>query len=400
MKNTILLVMLGLVVSACTTSPNNAINSQPSDAEFIQATQLDKRQNEVLAWSKAERDVGFRNIDNLFPTRVIERSLNAPAISEDLVDLSTLRYEVDGKEYTLKDFIALPSAKGMVIFKDGKLITEAYAPEHNKDVLWVSFSVTKSVTSMLIGAAIKDGYINSVDDLVTDYLPQLKGSAYDGVTIKNILQMSSGIQWNEDYSDADSDVSKAGALNGIALLNYLKALPRAHAPGTQFNYNTAESNLIGELLRSAVGNNATVYLQEKIWQPFGMTSDAVWLLDRPNGVETGGCCITATLRNYAQLGQFALNELKQPKVLPDDWMQASTTASATSKRYGYQWWLDKKGRFFAASGIFGQSITVVPALNLVIAKHANTPKAAGDSTYRRHARALDATLMAYFLKKN
>lgn len=398
MKNIVLVVGVCASLLACTTKTNTSQDTSqapPSDMAYIQANKLNERQNEVLLWSQDERAVGFRNLDKLFFTRGIRKSPQASPIEEAPVDLSTFSYEVDGKQYTLNDFVNLPSAKGVVVLKDGKLVAESYSSEHSKDVIWVSFSVTKSITSMLVGAAIKDGYINSIDDLVVDYLPQLKGSAYDGVTIKNVLTMSSGVQWNEDYADPNSDVSRAGSANGMVLLNYLKQLPRAHAPGTTFNYNTAESNLIGELLRSAVGNNASSYLQEKIWQPFGMQSDAVWLIDRPNGVETGGCCITATLRDYALLGQFALNELKQPDVLPENWMQDSITPSASFPRYGYQWWLDQNGQFFAASGIFGQSILVIPELDLVIAKHANTPKATGRSEYSTHSQALNSALIKF-----
>ena len=139
---------------------------------------------------------------------------------------------------------------------------------------------------MLVGAAIKDGYIESVNEKVTDYLPRLKNSPYNQATIRNLMQMSSGVQWNEDYSDPESDVNSA-TWETRSLYEYLRHKPRDVAPGTIFNYNTAETNLLGTLLRSAIGNNLSTYLSNKIWRPFGMSSDANWMLVEPGGGEDG-----------------------------------------------------------------------------------------------------------------
>ena len=186
---------------------------------------------------------------------------------------------------------------------------------------------------MLVGAAIADGYIENVDEPVTDYLPRLRGSAYEGTTIRHLLQMASGVAWNEDYTDADSDVGRAGAANGMVLFDYLGGLAREAEPGTVFNYNTGETNLVGSLLRAAIGNNASTYLASKIWQPF-MEHPATWSITE--NVETGGCCIHATLRDYARIGLFALRGGVLPdgtRVLPEGWMLESTTPSAGSPRY-------------------------------------------------------------------
>jgi CubicO group peptidase (beta-lactamase class C family) len=271
---------------------------------------------------------------------------------------------------------------GLVVVQDGKVLMEHYAPDHGADVPWVTFSVTKSVTSLLIGAAIHDGYIDSVTDPIVKYLPRLAGSEYGKSRVQDILQMASGIAWNEDYEDPESDVARAAALNGVALTDYLAQLPRMAPPGTRFNYNTAESNLLGEVLRSAIGMNAAPYLSQKIWQPMGMESDANWLLSLPEDRETGGCCISATLRDYARLGQLALADGVLPdgtRVLPEGWMAASTTPSQGYDGYGYKWWLDADERY-GAYGIFGQAIAVDPKAKLVIAVHSNG-QAASDSAY-------------------
>ena len=155
--------------------------------------------------------------------------------------------------------------------------------------------------------------------------------------------MSSGIAWNEDYTDPESDVNIAGALNSLALYQYLNALDTAASPGTKFNYNTGETNLLGGIVRAAIGNNLSSYIEQKIWKPFGMESDAYWGIDSDFEQELGGCCINATLRDYARIGIFAMDRgvlNNGTNVLPTDWMKDSTTPSPNYPYYGYQWWLD------------------------------------------------------------
>jgi len=182
--------------------------------------------------------------------------------------------------------------------------------------------------------------------------------------------MSSGVAWNEDYADPESDVNTA-TWDTLSLYEYLRNKPRVAAPGEKFNYNTAETNLAGTLLRSAIGNNLSTYLSEKIWKPLGMGSDANWMLSEVGGGETGGCCISATLRDYGRLGLFALHNGRLAdgtQVLPEGWMAESTTPSKGNPGYGYFWWLYADGTY-RASGIFGQAIYINPQENVVIAMH-------------------------------
>jgi len=274
----------------------------------------------------------------------------------------------------------------------GDVVYEHYAPGNDQSSRWVSFSVTKSLTSMLIGAAIKDGYINSVDDKVVDYLPRLRNSAYEAASIADVLHMASGVAWDETYSNPESDVAKAGGLNGIELTRYLRDLPNEAEPGTKFNYNTGETNLVGEILRSAIGNNAATYLSHKIWQPFGMEAEANWILGGPGAGELGGCCISATLRDYARVGLFALADGKLAdgtQVLPEGWMAESTIPSQGFAGYGYLWWLFDEGAY-AALGIFGQQIMIDPKNDLVIALHSNAPAAVNTDYHRHIEAAIDA----------
>jgi CubicO group peptidase (beta-lactamase class C family) len=280
---------------------------------------------------------------------------------------------------TLDEYFVQKNVAGLLVLKDGKIAYERYGLGNTSDSRWISFSVTKSVVSMLVGAAIQDGYIESVDEKVSEYLPRLKGSPYDESTIRNIMQMASGVAWNEDYADPASDVNSA-SWQTVALYGYLAQKPRDSVPGEVFNYNTAETNLVGTLLRSAIGNNLSTYLQEKIWQPFGMEADAWWTLTEPGGGEFGGCCINATLRDYGRLGLFALADGHLPDgtaVLPDGWMAQSTAPSAAYPGYGYLWWLGHAGAY-RATGIFGQGICVHPEQNVVVALHSARAVASED----------------------
>jgi CubicO group peptidase (beta-lactamase class C family) len=352
----------------------------------VQAQESDFRGDSILFWTPQQQITGYRAMDDLAATREIESALNPYPLLPDERDFSGLRYQHNGR-HSVEDYIRDMHVAGVIAVKEDRVLLERYALGNDNQSRWISFSVAKSVVSMLIGAAIKDGYFESEDELVVDYLPKLKGGSYDRVTIKHILQMSSGVGWNEDYADPDSDVAKAPG-GTLPLFGYMKNLPRVAEPGTKFNYNTGETNIAGALLRAAIGNNLSTYVQHTIWEPFGMESDASWLLERDGGVEMGGCCINATLRDYARIGIFAMNGGILPDgtpVLPDDWMAKSTTPSAGYQGYGYYWWLLGDG-VYAALGVFGQIIWIDPSREIVIALHSAWPNA-GNAELRDHRAA-------------
>ena len=346
----------------------------------------------LLFWTQEERRVGFRNIANISPTRKIEAGSSTYALQDRPMDLSAVTYEVEGASHTLTELLKHESLIGLAVVQDDNVLMEHYADGNDASSLWISFSVSKSVTSMLIGAAIADGYIKNVDEPVVNYLPRLRGTSYEKATIRNVLNMASGVRWNEDYADPESDVARAGGLNGLPLVNYLAPLPIEAKAGDVFNYNTGETNLVGEILRSAIGNNASTYLTKKIWQPFGMESDAYWSLDSPLGAELGGCCINASLRDYVRLGIFAMRGgvlTDGTRVVPEDFMAQSISPSKGSDGYGYLWWLFE-GRGYAALGIFGQTIRIYPQDNLVIATHSNAAAAVNTEYHRHYRSAIEA----------
>jgi CubicO group peptidase (beta-lactamase class C family) len=346
----------------------------------------------VLAWTPEQQLRGYRNMDKIHPTRPVRAGVDAYPLPQRPVDISGLRYEVAGATFDADAFFARNRLVGLLVIQDGDAVVERYAQGNTPETRWYSFSVAKSVVSMLIGAALQDGYIESLDTPVTAYLPTLAGSAYEGVTLRHALQMSSGVQWNEDYADPASDVASTGG-SALDRLRYLRAKPRVAAPGEVFNYNTGETNLLGAALRAAVGNNLSTYLEAKIWQPFGMEHDANWLLLSEGGAEHGGCCLSATLRDYGRIGLFALRHGRLrdgTAVLPDGWMTESTAPAPTNDRYGYLWWLRDEGAY-AAIGIYGQAIQIDPARNLIIVTQGAWPRATGRD-FSDHRNAFFAAL--------
>lgn len=361
--------------------------------------ELGAREN-ILFWTPAQQQYSYRNMELIFPMRTISHSAGSPHPVYELtsapVDMSGLRYGYQGATYSLDDFVSLNRIAGLIVVKDGRILVERYAAGHAATSKWTSFSVAKSVTSMLVGAAVRDGFL-TLDDQLTKYVPQLAGTAYAGVTIRHMLQMSSGVAWNEDYDDPNSDVARYAAsmrTNGTAgLIGYVAALPRVAAPGTRFNYNTGETHLLGVALKAALNQSLSSYLSAKIWSAFAMESDALWMLPIENGDELSGCCISATLRDYARIGIFAMGGGVLPngvRVLPEDWMQQSTTPAPTANNYGYLWWLAGSGNYYA-SGLFGQTIQVYPNDRIVIAMQGYWPTGA-DSSYSGHRAQVSTAL--------
>ncbi|MFM9935426.1 MAG: serine hydrolase domain-containing protein [Novosphingobium sp.] len=333
---------------------------------------------DVLSWSVPQRDAAFRAMDRL-PVLAEAREI---APSPTPLQLPTGRpLSIPGVEA----YMASQRAAGLLIVQDGKVRFERYGLGFGPGGRWTSFSVAKSFTSTLVGAAIKDGAIRSLDDKVSRYIPDLRGSAYDDVSVAQLLTMSSGVSWNEDYEDPKADVAMFNTAEpdkGVdATVSYMRKLPRAHPPGTLWHYNTGETNLIGVLVSLAVKKPLSQYLEEKIWKPAGMEARATWLLGK-TGLEIAGCCIQATTRDFARMGLFVLanGQAGGQQIVPPDWFAAAThkqkDIGELGHGYGYQWWTYDDGTV-AAQGIFGQGIFIDPKRHLVIASNANWPRADG-----------------------
>jgi CubicO group peptidase (beta-lactamase class C family) len=327
----------------------------------------------------------FRNIDRLFPTRAVERGERVRQLPRGDQSLDDLLFESDGQSYDLYDVLSLNRVSGIVVIHRGATVFERYLLGNDESTRWMSMSVVKSITATLIGAAIHDGHIRSIDDPIVDYLPRFRDTAYDGVTVRHLLQMSSGVAWNETYTDPESDrrrmLDAQIRQQPGEILELMAALPRAAEPGSRWNYSTGETHVAGALVAAATGGSVADYLTEKVWSRAGMEADASWWLDSPDGLEVGGSGLAARLRDYARFGLFLLEDgvIDGQRILPEGWMQqagARQLIAGEETDYGYMLW-PLHDTSYAAIGIFGQFVFVDPARDLVVAMWGAQPKPVG-----------------------
>lgn len=344
------------------------------------AMHLPKDRN-VLFWSVEQRDFAFRHLE-LIPSLKYNTMKRGPAVHAFGQGAPLKLNAADGAApFDMDRFMTHQRAVALQVVVDDKTRLTRFGMGYGPTDRWTSFSVAKSFTSTLLGAAIRDGYIKSVDQQVKEIIPAFAGTAYDGVTIRQILTMTSGVKWNEDYADPNSDVAKFDKVKPDpgeeAIVTYMKHLPREATPGTKWVYKTGETNLIGAIVMRATKKSLAQYLGEKVWGPYGMEQDGFWVLDT-TGKEIGGCCISGTIGDYARFGQFILDGGKAggKPVLPDDWLAQATTSRVgigePGRGYGYQWWTFDDGSF-SARGLFGQAIFVDPKRHIVIAIQADFP---------------------------
>jgi CubicO group peptidase (beta-lactamase class C family) len=334
----------------------------------------------------------FRNIDRLFPTRTVGAGDAPRELPEADTRLDNVAVTVGETTYDLYDALALNSVTGLVVLKDGEVVHETYQRGNDRDTRWMSMSVVKSITSTLVGMAIVDGHIESLDDDVTSYVEALRGSAYEGVSVRDILLMASGVEWDETYTDPESDrrdlLRAQIAQEPGGLMEVMAGLPRAGEPGTIHNYSTGETQVLGEVVIGATGMPLAEYLSEKIWGPYGMEADAEWWLDSPDGNEIGGSGLAATLRDFARFGQFFLEGgvIDGEPTLPEGWTETAglpqELVTGETIDYGYMWWPawtepSIEDEAFAAVGIQGQYVYINPAAEVVIAMTAAQPKPLG-----------------------
>ena len=346
----------------------------------------------ILFWTPERREKYIAELDAFFLTRTVKAGPRAHALAagQPIAAFNSGGARAEYFDRFMKD----QRVHGVLVLQDGKVRLERYSAPQGPSTQWNSFSVSKSITSTLVGAAMKDGYIKSLDDDVTKYIKELRGSAYEGVSVRQLLTMTSGVKWNEDYTDPKSDVAQMYAQPadpGFDMTtSYVRKLPREAAPGTKWVYKTAETNLVGVLVADATGKPLAEYLSEKIWRPYGMERDAEWMIDEV-GHEQGGCCLAMTLRDYGRFGQFILDgariNIDGPPIVADGWLADATrsqvaTGGAPGSGYGYQWWIRGDGTF-EGRGIYGQTLHIDPTRHLVIvinsATEQPTDRAAGQA---------------------
>lgn len=382
-------LLLGGCAPLSTTDLTSASTSTKADTLTLSPEEMARVQKagaEILFWSDEQRSANFRRMEDIFPGTTAKASPKPLALPKGAP------LAIDDAAVTA--FMQTQQVAGLMVIKDGKIVLERYGLGLKPTDRWTSFSVAKSFTSTLVGAAIRDGKIGSLQDPVTAYIPELVGSGYDGVTIEQLLSMTSGVAWNEDYTDPQSDVVKMLSIPVEAgqdpVTAYMKTLKREYAPGTHWEYKTGETNLIGTLVSRATGERLSDYAKRKIVDPAGFAGDLFWMVDSATN-NIGGCCLSLRLSDYARMGLFALDGGKGQ--VPDGWFAAAGSSQADTGiaglGYGYQWWVYPGGNY-GAQGIFGQAITIFPEQNVVIAAVSNWPVAS--------SRKLTAERLAFFQK--
>lgn len=341
---------------------------------------------DLALYTGAPQHHNFCHMMDLFPSREMAASdtpVDWPA-GTDIALPET--FEFEGRQRPAAAFMADTDTSALLVLQNGKVRFEDYYLTGGRDVAWISWSMAKSFVSALVGVAIGEGLIGSVGESISDYVPKLTGSAYDGVAIKHVLAMSSGARWSEDYSDPDADVHKLSAVMAGAntLDNFVAGMQRDRAPGTLCQYNSADTQALGMLLAHATGSDIADYMHRKLCAPLGMTKPSYWLLDTAGReLALGGLCMTA--RDFAKIGELFRNHgrFADQQILSADWVATSTKPTGDHQQagkvivgghvlplgYGDQWWVPAGNRGeFSAIGVYNQFVFVDPSRDAVVVK--------------------------------
>ena len=343
-------------------------------------------------WTPPEKLVGFRSMARIYGGDVVHHGTRVMPLPKAARELA-VRFEAGGRSFDAATFMEHNRVAGLLVLHRGAIVLERYGLGRSEHDQWVSFSVAKSVTSTLLGAAIHDGVIAGLDDPVTRYIPELAGSDYAGVTLRQALTMSVGLRWNENYADAQSDWGRTLSLAipgddrpGVDIVAYMARLPRVNAPGAGFLYNSGNAQILGVVVQRATHKTLAAYLEEKIWRPLGMEADGYWVRDR-FGRSFGRSLFNATLRDYARFGYFFMHGVRidGASILPEGWVSDATRSHIHTDwddiGYGYQWWVNPDGSY-RAIGIFGQQIFLDATTDVVIVTNSAWPEADWDPGYQ------------------
>jgi len=342
----------------------------------------------LMAFSRVDKRVeNFRNMDQVFPVETIRRSEEPYQFKEAIRELD-FSFDFGDESQTLDEFLDKTVTTSLLVLKDDAIVYEQYFHDYDRESRATSMSVAKSFTSALIGIALEEGHIESIDDSVGRYLPELKNSGYADVPIEHVLQMSSGIDFSEAYdkvSDATLMMYKLAA--GGSVVEYAAALESREPSGKVFNYASIDTTILGMILERTTGKNPAQYMEEKIWQKIGMESDATWGTDN-HGNLLMFAYLNVTTRDYAKFGRLYLEDgvWNGEQIVPAEWVQQSRTVKRDFLKlkgfygpewdvgYKNQWWIPEgeEGEF-TGIGIWGQYVYVNPARNLVIVKTSVDP---------------------------
>jgi CubicO group peptidase (beta-lactamase class C family) len=334
------------------------------------------------------RTLANRSMELIFNTARVENGTQASPLPGSSGALG-FTYEYGGVTHKATDVLEDTSADALLILKKGRIVFERYLNLTNASTHFNSYSMAKSINSILVGLAMADGYIHSVDDPTLKYAPELRGSGYDGTTLKDLLEMRSGVDWNDNFFAADTASHAAHVASWVEekarYADAAKTTRRAHPPGSVYNYNTMDAGVIGLVVERAVGKPISRYLSERLWRPGGMESYGFYIIDGAPGVgrEFSGGGFDAVLRDYGRLGLLMQDQgrLNGKQLLSPGYVAESTRASTTSDHdtefkglgYAYFWWPVLGTRAFTAVGGEGQFIYVDPESKTVVVKMSHGP---------------------------
>ena len=332
-----------------------------------------------------EIEYSFIHMDEYLPTKVVEKSAE-PFLFPRKENMTLPEdFMHNGNTYNTLHYIDSSDTQGFLVIQNDTIVYENYWKGQQENIQHISWSVAKSYISALFGIAIEEGYIESIHQTVDEYLPELIGSGYEGVKIKDVLQMSSGIKFDETYSDPQSDIQQywTGFVEGDSQDVFTANMVNERTPGTYNKYVSMDTHVLGMIIVKATGKSLTDYLEEKLWKPLGSEFNAYWLVDG-NGMEMALGGINACLRDYAKIGRLYLNKgnWNGKQIVPAAWCEASVSASeehlqpesenssSLGMGYGYQWWIpDGNEGEFMAMGVFNQHIYVNPTTNTIVVKN-------------------------------
>lgn len=326
----------------------------------------------------------FTHMAETFPSRVVPASTAPRALPVGAPLELPGRFAAFGQDFQTRQYLRDTGTDSLIVLQDGRVVFERYYQGTDARTPHISWSLAKSLISALLGIAVQEGKIASVNDPVDRYAPELRGTAYAGVPLKDVLHMSSGVKFDENYDSDDADVVKLARtlVLGGSFNAYAKKLQRESAPGTRRHYSSFDTQVLAMVLRGATGQTVGGYLQDKLWQPMGAEHDAWWLVDT-EGMEMGFGGFNAVPRDFARFGQLYLDKgmVDGRPLVPAAWIRDSVRMDEPQLRpqagqrnelgigYGYQWWVPEDGaRDYMGIGVYNQFIYVSPATRTVIVK--------------------------------
>ncbi|WP_409524897.1 serine hydrolase domain-containing protein [Nitrincola sp. MINF-07-Sa-05] len=381
-----------LAMSAALSCGTFAIQStQASDINWTSPTLLEGRANMMYPGLNF---LTFQHFDQMFSTRTVTAGANVWPLEYGSVDLGD-DFELHGERMTLEEHMEQTRGNALMVIHKGKVVHEQYRNGMTPESRHTVYSMSKSIIATLFGIALEEGYIDSLNDPVTKYLPRMAGSGYDGVSVEDVLLMRSGVNWEERYefgSQTQLTEVHDNAVVGYAYrwCDYAEGIEKLHEPGTHFNYATIDTSILGCILEAATERKVADYMSEKIWQPAGMENDGYWIMDgaEPEGDEFYGAGFNASLRDLGRFGLMMLNqgEANQQQVVSKEWVAASTIAAegyeptepGSPFGYQYQWWTLTDSNAYSAIGLFNQFIYVDPDSQTVIVKLSSPESPLGD----------------------